>query len=280
MLRPTALTTGQYKLATKPGLGYEQQLFVTTQQSVVPATLLCVGSNSGIVTADVSDSAALLATPQELMCMLDTDLGDTAPVVLSFTGTDSTGAALTGTATFTAPAYAQDQSVVFGKGYAVEIVPTVDGKLWKTISNITIVATAAATYTQFKVVGLPSLSAFKKIGLKVSLNSDPKAPVPVAVQDGRDKGKYIKLGDIEVGTLEISGKVATSADGITRYNGVRVTGLIKEVKEDKLNTMNIFITGLIMSGKNKVGEDAVPNTIDTTAMYENYGYIMAGGAGQ
>jgi len=280
MLRPTALTLAQYALATKPSLGYEQQLFISTQQAVSPGMLLCVGANSGIYTASVSDTAMLFGAPQELLCVLDTDISDTADIVISVTGTDASGAALTGTATFTPPAYVNEQARVFPKGYAVEIVPTVDGKLWKTITNVAIVATGAAQFAQFKFLGLPSLASYKKIGLKVSLEYDAKTPMPTAVQEGRDMGKYIKPGNIEVGTASITGKIATQGDGIARYNGVRVTGLIKEVKEDKVGTMNIFLAGLILNAKVKTAEDQSPNTLEASAMFETLGFVMAPGLGQ
>ena len=280
MLRPTPLTAQQYGLATKPGLGYEQQLFVSTQQATNLGVLLCAGANSGVYTASVADNATLLGAPQELLCVLDTDIADSGDIVLTVTGTDQTSAALTATATFTPPGYANEQSRVFPKGYAVEIVPPVDGKLFKTITNISIACTALAQYAKFKIIGVPSIASYTKIGLKMQLNYDPKVPMPTAIQDGRDLGRFIKAGNIDIGALEINVKVPSNADGLARYNGIRVTGLIKEVKEDKVGTMNIFFTGLIMTSKAKVGEDQSPNQLDATAMYENIGFVLAPGVGQ
>jgi hypothetical protein len=279
-LRPTSLTAQQYVLATKPALGYEQQLYVSTELACTPGSLLVAGVNSGVYTPSVADNAILNGEPQELMCVLTTQLEDSANVVLTVTGTDEDNNALTGTATFAPPAYAQDQSVTFPKSWAVEVIPGTEGALWKTITNVSIVCTGLAQNAAFNIVGVPSISSYKLIATKVSLNYDPKAPLPTAVQNGRDLGAFIKAGNIDIGNLEINGKVPTSADGLQRYNGVRVTGLIKEVKENQVGTMNIFLVGLIMTAKAKVGEDQTPNTLDATAMYEQIGFILAGGVGQ
>lgn len=280
MLRPTALTATQYGLATKPGLGYEQQLFVSTAQSVNLGTMLVAGANSGVYTPNTSDNQTLLGAPQELLVVLNTDVADSGSIVLTVTGTDANNAPLTGTATFTPPVYAKEATNTFPKGWAVELIPNTNGALWKTIINVSIACTSLAQYAQFRILGVPSVASYTKIGTKVTLNYDPKVPMPTAVGDGRDLGAFIKAGNIDIGALEINGKVPSNADGLARYNGIRVTGLIKEVKEDKVGTMNIFLTGLIMTAKAKVGEDQSPNQLDATAMYENIAFMLAGGVGQ
>jgi hypothetical protein len=128
--------------------------------------------------------------------------------------------------------------------------------------------------------GVPSLDAtingtFRKIATKVSLNYDPQVPMPTAIQDGREKGKYIKSGEIEIGSLEITAKIPSGADGLARVNGRPVTGWVQELKEDKLNTQNILLLGLIMTAKQKNGESVDPSSLDATAMYEVFAFILA-----
>ena len=57
-----------------------------------------------------------------------------------------------------------------------------------------------------------------------------------------------------------------------------MTGLIKEIKEDKLDTMHIFILGLIMTSKATVGESVDPATLAATAKYEDIGIVLAPGS--
>jgi hypothetical protein len=276
MIRPATLAAADYPVALKPTLGYEQQLYVSTGTTTELGTFEVVAPNSGVYTANAADNANLAAVPQELMAMLEGDVncGGT-DLVLTVTGLDQSAAALTATATFSVPAYSSFTERVFPKGFAVEVIPTVDGKLFSVITNVSIASAAAATGVKVTLFGVPSLSTYRKIGCKVSMNYDPKVPLPHAVQCGRDLSAFIKAGEIPVGSLEITAKIPTFSDGLARINGRRVTGLIKEIKEDKIDTMHIFLVGLIMTAKAQTGESVDTATLNATAMYEDIGIILA-----
>ena len=163
----------------------------------------------------MADTAALAAVPAELLAVLEGDVNCGATdLVLTVTGTDSSGAALTGAATFKVPTYSQFTDRIFPKGYAVEVVPTVDGKLWKTITNVTVVNDGTIPWNlSMALFGVPSLSTFRKIGCKTQLNYDPKVPLPHSVQCGRDLSAFIKAGEIPEGALDITAKIPTFSDG-------------------------------------------------------------------
>jgi hypothetical protein len=227
----------------------------------------------------VSDNTAnlLAAAPAELLAVLETDVntGATA-LVLNVTGTDSTGAALTGTATLGVPAYSQFTDRMFPKGYAVEVIPTVDGKLWKTVTSITCTNDALASGCNIALFGVPSLSTFRQIGAKTQLNYSMKVPLPHSVQVGRDMSKFIKAGEFPEGAMEITAKIPTFSDGLARINGRRVTGMVKEIKEDKLDVMHVFFMGLIATAKPSTGESVDPATLAAEAKFEDIGVVLAG----
>ena len=280
MLKPIDLTSDQYKVALKPSLGYEKQLLVSTQQHTDLGVLAITAANVGVYSPNVADNAQLLAIPQELFVTLDSDVLGTAACVVTIIGTDQADAILTGIATFRPPGYAQDQTFGFPKGWAHQVEVTA-GKMFKTITSVTpTTANASWVGVHLHVFGVPtaddtSAGTFRLINTKVSLNFDPKTPMPTAIQSGRDKGAYIKPGEIEIGALEISSKIPCAADSLSRVNGRRVTGWIRELKEDKINTQNIFILGLIMTSKEKNGESVEPSTLDATSMYEVFAFILA-----
>lgn len=284
-LKPAALTVAQYPMALKPSVGYEKQLYVSFDAHADLGFLDIVAVNSGVSTQSVPDNQQLSSVPQELLAMLDesaylgtADLVLTIPVVYA---DDTTGS---GTATFKVPTYSQDQTRNFEKGHGVQVDLNAAKKVKSvTWGSITVVAAADAIGARVRLIGCPTLDptssgTFKKIGLRTQLNYDPKIPMPTAIQDGRDKGAYIKAGEIEIGTLEISAKPVTAVDGLQRYLGRRVTGWVKDVKEDKLHVQNIFFFGLYMSAKPTIGESIEPETWAATAMYERTPFIPAAGA--
>ena len=288
MLRPPTVAAGNYPIATKPLLGYEQQLYVTTQPYTDLGLLQVLAVNSGTYTANTADNTRLATVPQELLLIAETGvLGDSA-LTVQVVGTDALGAALSGVATFTPPGYAQDQGFDLHQHRAVEVIPwqagvVADGSKFKTITAVTpLAASAAYTNAKFRLVGMPSVlayagvpSPFVKIGTKTSLEFEEKIQEPVAIQDGVDAGAYIKPGIIPVGTLSISTKDPVSADGLRRYNGLALTGLIKEVKQDLLATQYVFLGGLIITVKPKGGEGQEAVSLDASAMYQRVGCVLA-----
>jgi len=276
-LRPNLLTTTEYPVALSPAQGYEQQLYVSKEAYSNPGKFELVAVNSGVATMSNADQAQLAATPQRLLAMLDNDARGNGPLVLTVTGTDQDNAPLSGIATFSPPGWSNDASYGFPKGWAEEVFATA-GKKFKTITNIAVTADAGWLGNRLQLFGVPDPAEAGKyvlIGCKTQLNYDYKVPMPYAIQCGRDKGAFIKEGDIPVGAAEITTKIPDASSGLVRYNGGRVTGLIKDLKNDKLHVQNIFLLGLTITVKSNFGEGEDPATLTGTAMYEELGFVLA-----
>jgi hypothetical protein len=99
--------------------------------------------------------------------------------------------------------------------------------------------------------------------------------MPHPIQCGRDKAAFVKPGEIEEGKLDITAKIPTESDGLARVNGIRVTGLVKDVKEDKLDVQHTFLIGLIMTSKVSSGESVDPATLAAEALYEDIAVVLA-----
>ena len=231
MLGPKQIAAANYPVAVQPLLGFEQQLFITTQPFTDVGVLTITGVNSGTYTANAAPAAQLAAQPQELLCLLETPgvLGD-SPLVAQVVGTDSNGNPLSGVATFTPPGYAQDKSYDIHQHRAAEFIPYQNGALvdltqFKTVISVTpITASAAYLNAQFRIAGMPLVSSLKKIGTKLTLEFDEKIQQPVAIRDGKDLGAYVKPGEIPVGDLTISANDPVSADGLRRFDQGNQTG--------------------------------------------------------
>ena len=59
MLGPTPIEPADFPMALKPTLGYELQLYVSTQLSVELGTLNIAAVNGGVYTPSAADNAAL-----------------------------------------------------------------------------------------------------------------------------------------------------------------------------------------------------------------------------
>jgi hypothetical protein len=264
-------------VALKPTLGYEKQLYVSTAETYELGTFEVTAPNSGVYTPNAADNAALSADPHEVAAVLEVDVNCGASnLILTVTGTDQNWQALTNVATFSVPAYSSFTERVFPKSFAVEAIPNQgDGKLVKTVASVSVQCAADAIGTKITLFAIPAVSTFRKIGCKTQLNYNLKVPMPYAVQCGRDKAAFVKPGEIEEGKLDITAKIPTESDGLARVNGIRVTGLVKDVKEDKLDVQHTFFIGLIMTSKVSSGESVDPATLAADALYEDIAVILA-----
>lgn len=290
MLRPPDIQVPQYKVATAPLLGYEEQLYVNTGQFTDLGIVTVVGVNSGTYQASVPDNAQLSAVPQELLLICESVnvFGD-SPFTVQVIGTDASNNPLSGVATYAPPSYALNQGYDFPQHRGVEVTQWQGGvlaptALFKTITSVVpIAASPAYLNAQFRLVGVPSISNFTnytKIGTKVDINYDLKIQEPVAIQDGKDMGAYIKAGTIPVGSLDITVKDPVSSDGLRRYNGSAVTGVLRERKGDILDTQYTYFLGLIMTAKPRGQEGAEAVTLQATGMVTRVACVLAKGATQ
>ena len=285
MIGPQPLAVTQYKVGLKPAAGYEAQLYVSTQQSTEPAIFALAGLNSGVLTPNIADAAILAAGQQELVAVLNEDIYATSNLVLTVTGTDQFAAAYTGTATFKPPAYSNNQERIFPRGFAVDCQPTIAGQKCAVVTGVSVVcdAQAAASGAKISLLGLPSwglapgtIGEYKLVSDKVSLSYDPRVPQAHAVQSGRDKSKYVKKGEIPEGAISITTKVGGQGDGLMRYNGVRVTGLVREFKEGQVETSRTVLTGLVITSNLNTGESVEDVTATGRGLFEVDAVLIAG----
>ncbi len=279
MLRPSPLTALQYGAAVnRPLQGYERRLLVSLQQTYEIGTYDIGGLNSGTYTANYAESQSLLADPRELMFVVDSQLDgpEGGTVVFTVNGTDEAGAAASSKlATIGVPTWSSFTRGVYPRGWAAEVVVT-EGKKWQSITSITVAAAAAYANGHFRVLAVPPLSSFFLVGCRTQLDFTRKTQRPFPIQCGIDEGAYIKPGNIAVGNLSVSAKIFNGAEGLARINGQRVTGLLKDLKEDIYDVQHTFLKGLIISGDESAGEGAEPASFSAQGMFEISGSLLAG----
>ena len=195
--------------------------------------------------------------------------------MVTVTGKDAEATDLTGTATFEAPAYAQLQRARFPKGFGAEVIPGTAGKKFKSITSVTAVVNASSVGANIKLYSMPSFDTFSEVVGKTQMNYDLKVPQPASVQMGRDMSKFVKPGEIPPGKAEFTSLVPSFADGLARINGQRVTGLVREIKEGKIETMRIFLLGMIATVKASTAESVDRATFSAEVFYEQIGILLA-----
>lgn len=277
MIKPPDLTAADYTIALKPGLGYEGHLKFSLKAHLEPGAFEVTGSNTGTYTANNADVTALLADPMELLAMLDTPVNHgAANVVLTLTGKDADNIDVTGTATFSVPAYAQMTDRSFPRGWSVQVETTpTASKAFKSISGASVVASTAAVGTRIVLYGIPALTTFQEVACKTQVNVTPKVPMPHSIACGRDLSAYTKPGEIPIGTVSLAAKQVTAVDGLARINGSTVTGLVITKKEDRVETDYFYLLGMTLAAKLDIGDGVAEMTMSGEGQTESTPWIVA-----
>ncbi len=278
MLEPSALTAaGDKTIAQKPSFGGEEKLYVCSNEPhTEPASYLILGLNSGTLSLDAAEAAALLATPQELIAVLETPLkAGSTNVVVSVTGTDAADGALTATFTFKPPGWAKISEKTFPVGFGAGAVSSVDGTKFKTIVSATVACAAGAAGVKVTFFGVPSISAFTEVGCRTQSDYTTKASVPKSIACGTDSSAFVKPGMTKEGTLDITTKLVSAGDGLARFDGVRSTYLIETVKEKKVTTDRLFFLGAILEVTTSAPDGDGEVTAKGTGKYEDMAILVA-----
>lgn len=274
MLRPSDLAAVNYPAALHPIMGYEEQLYFTSLPSADLGTLEIGGLNSGTFTASVPDAAILSAQPMEVLCMLKNPLNSAGGFRVTVLGTDQNNAALSGTAYFQPPGYSNNANIVFPVTWASE-VEIGTGKYFKTITSVIPWCLADATAVKVELFGIPAISNMIKVPCKVSIEYTPKVPEGHEIQCGRDMSAFVVEGEIPVGMLTVTAKVPNESDGLSRFNGLRCTGVIKRLANDQIPTGHTFLTGLILKSKKSIPEGVETSTYSADGKFENSMMVLS-----
>lgn len=277
MMGPDTVAAADYGIAQKPGFGGETNLYVTALPHTEQGLLSLAGVNSGVWTPDTAAAAALSATPQELIAVID--FGDAngggANIVITVTGTDQDGTSLTGTATISPPGYARVTEKVFPVGYGVDVVPATDGKKFKTITGLAVTCAAGAKGGKVTLFGLPSWSSFTQIGCKTEFDFDTKSRVPKSIACGMDGTAFTKLGRSEEAKFSFKTKLIGHGDGATRYDGVRATWAVQTTKEGRVVTDRTFLLGAIAKVKQTLPDGDSEAMADGSGVFEDVALMPA-----
>lgn len=258
---PPTLATGSFPIMAEPLLGAEFQSFITSKVPAEMGLFTITGASAGSFEADTVGAAQLLASPQSLIVVVDEAITDAgANIVLTIAGVAEDASNITGTATITTPGYLQNQNKTFPRGFAVDVVVTGDKK-FKSINNggITVVCNALATNARIRVMGIPEITDFERVGCTGAGSFQPRVRRDAPIRCGSDPSAFVKEGDLAEGSLRIEAKYFNYGAGLARYAGQRCMVLLKEMRTGaKIPTTYHYVTQYVPTGEITIPEGSEP----------------------
>lgn len=273
---PVALAVADYVVAQKPLMGGEKKLFLSAKHATEIGQFQVAAVNSGLYTPDPVNLPDQTAG-NHLIVVVDTRTGldgGLNNVVVTVNGTNIAGAPISGTATIKPPPYARDTNKIFQVGYAADVVVAADAP-FKTILSVSATVDATAVGSKIVLFAMPLLSTFKEVGCVTDFRFGTKSSTPVAIPCGMDGAAFSKPGRVPQPEVSFTADVFGFGDGLIKFDGITGTALVKDIKEGKIHTDNVyFLESTLKVSANQPDGEAVA-TFDATGTYEDAAYLVA-----
>lgn len=234
------------------------------------ASILMQNPTSGTLTGTAGFTAESGGLDMVVRCA--NGVRSDSALVLTFGVTFADDTSGSATATLAPPSWAKDQSYNFPQGFSVDLIGTAgnSGKKVKTVDTLTSI-TGGSGGSRFEVVSLPdTLAEFVEIGCVKS--NEPKLPVTksVAIPCRYDGSSDVKKGRSEPGSLDVSSRLNTYGDGLTRLNGHAVTAMSELWKEDQVLTERIVYENWRVQANPKTGDGDDEAEVTASGMFERF----------
>jgi hypothetical protein len=270
---PSVVAAADYGIARRPSFGGEMKVYLSSDEAVEIGEISMTATNSGTYEGDTVNEAVLAANPSDLVLVVSPEVKSDTPIVVTVTGTDQFDVSRTFVGTIIPPAWVPNQTYDFPEGYAVDLVPSVVGKKVKTITDVSV--SGGDRGSKMKIVKLPSLDTFTIVGCTTDKEFTTKTRPPKPIACGLDGSEHVKFGRSEPGSLNVTQKYVSYADGLGRFAGRRCTAMAVVEKEEAVITERHFFGNFVPKVMPKMPDGDGEATMGGEGLYEQYAFFVA-----
>jgi len=252
---PSAPGTDDLDIAQAPYFGGEFAVYLTHKPATLIGEVQLTASNTGTWT-DNAATGLTLATASDLQLVATSPLLSAVLCIVKLAGLDDTGTpvAMNGTATFSPPVRAANQSFNFARGFAVDLVPAVTGKKFSDITGLVASApiTGGQNNVKFALYALPLLTDYTLIGCTTDVNFNSKSRMPKGIDCGMEADAFVKRGKTQPGELSIGSKLKGMGESLQRFDGAKCTAMLVGLKDGQFTESRMVFTQYVPSVKVKL----------------------------
>lgn len=270
---PTTINQAQLDILNAPYLGGEWAVYMSHVAAVPIADIDLTAASAGVLTDN--GATALPSGGTDLQVACKNPLRSTVNTVITIACTDADDAAVNLVATFAPPAWAANQSKNFQRGYAVDGVPSVLNKTFKTITSLTSVVGGAAN-CGFTIWQLPAQADYTLIGCVSDVEWNDKARTAKGIDCGMETDAFVKQGKTLPGELKIGHKMKGFADGIARFGGHKATVMLVGIKDGVVTADRVVFTQFIIAPKMRMPEGEGEAMAEGDGKFVEALYFVAG----
>jgi hypothetical protein len=238
----TSANSGDLDVARKHQLGGEKKLFVAAVQCRKMGELELVGDGSGIFTPDPVFTPPTAGA--DLQVKVKRQLLSGSAAVMTVIGVGDNNQPLTGTATFAPPSWVINKTFNFGESMAVDVVPAQAGRLFKSITSVSITNAKKGSFLQ--IFTMPVATDWQYVEKVESVNPNIGTSPGVSIPDRLEGTSEVVRGRSNEKTVSVQALHRSVADGLQRFAGQSCCLRVDVEKAGRLVTERTILANCIL----------------------------------
>ncbi len=247
---PAAVSVADIDIYTSPYFGGEYLAYLTQVPALKIGEIDLTAANTGTWRANPGVTIAA-ATDLQVNCM--TAINSTGALAIALACMDNSGTpvAMNGTASFAVPARAANQSGNLLRGFATDLVPATNGKLFTAVTGMAS-STPVTNGGPNQVIGvyqLPVQADYELIEGTTEIDFVTKSRPSKGVDNRMESDYWNKRGKSRPSNLTLNSKFRGFIDGVGRYDGQKCTLMLVGVKDGQVTGDRLVFTQFVPSVK-------------------------------
>jgi len=261
------ISGGDIRVAEAAQIGAEVTVMASYEDLTSVGSISITAPTSGTFAGENSYTAPSAGHDMQLLCANGVRSAAQVVVTLGVTFADDTAGSAV--ATFNGPqgGWGNDTTFNLPQFLSVDIIGAAgnSAKKIKTVNSLTSIAGGSAG-AKFDIVALP----VDWIPITCSMNKEPTLPVTksMPIRCGYNPSRFTKKVPGDPGSLSLTTKRRSYADGLERLNGHRVSIMLVHKKDDALLTERNIFTGVRFMAQPKFGDGEAEAEVTAEGNFE------------
>ncbi len=274
LYEPSSLASEDLAVSAAAYLGGEFAVYLSHTRATQIGEIDLPSSNAGTYTAQ--PGAIIKTGGADLQMVALKPIRSSIALAVVLAGLDNTAipVAMNGTATFTPPARAENQSFNFARHFSKDLAPAVAGKKFTSITGLGSVA-GGDKNLKLGLYQLPEAADYTLIIATTDVNFNTKGRKAVGVDAGMEADYWIKRGKTQAGELSIGSKLQSFAEGMARFDGAKSTVMLVGIKDGELTGDRLVFTDYVCALSSKLPDGEGDAMFEATGKFKEALFFIA-----
>jgi hypothetical protein len=274
LYEPSSLVSEDLAISAAAYLGGEFAVYMSHVRATQIGEIALPASNQGTYTAVAGATIKSGGSDLQMVALKPIRSDIALAIVLAGLDNSVSPTSMNGTATFTPPGRADNQTFNFARHFAKDLVPASTGKKFSSIASLVSVAGGDANL-KLGLYQLPEAADYTLIMATTDVNFNTKGRKAVGVDAGMEADFWIKRGKTQPGELTINSKMQSFSEGMARFDGDKGTCMLVGIKDGELTGDRLVFTDFVCALAPKLPDGEGEAMFEASGKYKEGLFFIA-----